>query len=63
MMEDHYLPFEDRCVDLMEAQLAADVAELAIDDLIAISHFIDRIGGLENALMAMQTLRDIERAA
>jgi hypothetical protein len=31
--------------------------------LIAISHFIDRIGGLENTLMAMQTLRDIERAA
>ncbi len=46
----------------IEAALTMSGADLKLDQLLAIERFIEQIGGLENARLAMDTLRKIERA-
>ncbi len=62
MHDDVYIRLQDRSLDLIQELLAADGEDLSIDELISIEHFIEDIGGIENAVMAVETLREIERA-
>lgn len=63
MHDDLYIRLQDRSLELIEALLSADGEELSLDELIAVEYFIEQIGGLENAQMAIQALKEIEEAA
>lgn len=54
---------QDLSADELEAVLAAVGDDIRANDLLAIQHFVQRIGGLENARLAIETLREIEDAA
>ncbi len=54
---DHFTPEELRAV------LAADNSDMSEGDVIALQDFIRRIGGLENAQLAVEMLEQIDRAA
>lgn len=54
---------QDQSADIIAAQLASDGSELSLEELIAVEQFLAQIGGLENAVLAVQLLRRLERAA
>ncbi len=54
---DHFTPEE------LRAALAADNSDMSEGDVIALQDFIRRIGGLENAQLAVEMLEQIDRAA
>ncbi len=47
----------------MKAILSADLDQLDDDQVLAIKDFVIRVGGLRNARMAVEMLRQLEDAA
>lgn len=61
--EEVYIRLQDRSLQLIESQLTADIDDLAIDELLAVEDFLDHIGGLENAYLAIALLKRLDPAA
>ena len=61
--EEAYIRLQDRSLELIEAQLLADIDDLTIDELLAVDDFLEHIGGPENAQLALALLKRIDRAA
>ena len=61
------MPYEIRVQDLSATEiaeiLAADGNDLTADEATALQKFIEDIGGLENALAAVEMLEELEQAA
>lgn len=49
--------------EALRAQLAANLNDLSDEQIEAVEDFILRIGGIENAMLAVEMLDEIERAA
>jgi hypothetical protein len=62
-MDDESIPLQDRSLDEIEAVLAQGADDITIDEWLAVSDFIESIGGLDNALLAIDALRRLENAA
>jgi hypothetical protein len=56
-----------RIQDLSAAEIAAAIAashaELSMEELLAVEEFVDRIGGIRNAQLAIDMLYKLEDAA
>lgn len=61
--EEAYIRLQDRSLELIEAQLSADLDELTIDELLAVDDFLQQIGGQENARLAIALLKTLETTA
>lgn len=62
LMSD-YFRIDDLCAADMKAILSADLDQLDDDQILAIKDFVIRVGGLRNARMAVEMLRQLENAA
>jgi hypothetical protein len=58
---DHKDKLEDRSADAIERAFSRDIPN-SLDEALAIEDFIDRIGGIENARAAIETLQYLENA-
>ena len=54
---------QDLDADLIKAALSGDGTDISHEQAAAISDFIDSIGGIENAMLAVEMLKDLEEAA
>ncbi len=63
MFRNRCLRLEDQSTETLAAQLAADSADLTLDELIAVERFVEQIGGIENARLAIEMLNKLDRAA
>jgi len=54
---------EDMSSDEIRELLASDGKDLTELEAVALRDFIDRIGGIENAVLAIDFLDDLEKAA
>lgn len=61
-MDDEYR-IEDLAADELAELLAEEGADLNDDQALALKQFIEQIGGFENALLAVEMLGQIEKAA
>lgn len=61
--EAHDVRIQDLSADEIEAVLSAVGEDIRANDLLAIQQFVQRIGGMANARLAIETLREIEDAA
>lgn len=61
-MDDEYR-IEDLAADEIAELLAEEGADLDDDQALALKQFIEQIGGIENALLAVEMLGQIEKAA
>jgi hypothetical protein len=59
----HHPRIEDLSVDELKAVLVAAVDDLTEEQIQAIENFIDRVGGLDNATLAIEMLSHLEKAA
>jgi hypothetical protein len=57
------LRLEDLPTVEIKAALCASGEELSDDQILAIREFVIRVGGLENARLAVEMLAELERAA
>lgn len=55
-----HVRLQDRSVAHIEAQLLAEFDDLTIEELLAVDEFIERIGGHENAYLAIHFLKKLE---
>jgi hypothetical protein len=53
----------DLDADRIKAALCGDGSEITDEQAAAISDFIDSIGGIENAMLAVEMLKDLDEAA
>jgi hypothetical protein len=58
-----YFRVDDLNAEDMKAILSANVEQLDDDQVLAIKDFVHRVGGLRNARMAVEMLRQLEDAA
>jgi hypothetical protein len=63
MYRNRCLRLEDQSAETLAEQLAADSAELTVEELLAVERFVEQIGGLENARLAVDMLAKLDRAA
>ena len=58
-----YLRIQDLTAAEIEAAIDAANVELGIDEIMAVQDFVDQIGGLANARLAIEMLSKLEDAA
>jgi hypothetical protein len=58
-----YFSIDDLSASDMKAILSADLDQLDDDQVLAIKDFVIRVGGLKNARIAVEMLRQLEDAA
>jgi len=58
-----YFSIDDMSAADMKSILSADLEQLDDDQVLAIKDFVIRVGGLRNARMAVEMLRQLEDAA
>jgi hypothetical protein len=58
-----YFSIDDMSAADMKAILSADLDQLDDDQVLAIKDFVIRVGGLRNARIAVEMLRQLEDAA
>jgi hypothetical protein len=54
------LRIDDLPAEQIRAALSIDPTELPFEEALAIEDFLDRIGGIENALLAVRMLESLE---
>jgi len=57
------LRIEDLAPEEIHDVLLADGNDLSEEETLALTEFIDRIGGIENAMAAVELLTEVEEAA
>jgi hypothetical protein len=62
-MDDQSIALQDRSLEEIEAVLAQGADDVTYEQWLAVQDFIESIGGLDNALMAIDALRRLENAA
>jgi hypothetical protein len=62
-MDEELLSLQDRSLDEIEAVLAQGADDITFEQWVAVQEFIESIGGLDNALLALDALRRLENAA
>jgi hypothetical protein len=60
---DMWLRIDSLSTDELRAALSVDLNELPEEEAFAIRDFVDRIGGIENAYLAIELLEELEEAA
>ena len=63
MYRNRCLHLEDQSAETLAAQLAAKSADLTLEELMAVERFVEQIGGIENARLAVEMLKKLDRAA
>ena len=59
---DDYFRIDDLSAAEMKSILSADLDQLDDDQVLAIKDFVIRVGGLRNARMAVEMLKQLEQA-
>jgi hypothetical protein len=59
---DEYFRIDDLSAGDMKSILSADLDQLDDDQVLAIKDFVIRVGGLRNARMAVEMLKELEQA-
>jgi len=54
---------QDLSAEEIESAIASTDVDLGVDDLLAVQDFIEQIGGLSNARLAIEMLSKLEDAA
>lgn len=54
---------QDLTAEEIEAAIASTDVDLGVDDLLAVQDFIEQIGGIANARLAIEMLSKLEDAA
>lgn len=62
-MHDETISLQDRSLDEIEAVLAQGADDITYEQWLAVQDFVESIGGLDNALLAVEALRRLENAA
>ncbi len=62
-MDDDSISLQDRSLEEIEAVLAQGADDITFEQWLAVQEFVGSIGGLENALLAVDALRRLEDAA
>jgi hypothetical protein len=63
LMHDETISLQDRSLDEIEAVLAQGADDITYEQWLAVQDFVESIGGLDNALLAVEALRRLEKAA
>jgi hypothetical protein len=58
-----FLPLDELAADDIEAALDVSASESTLEHWLAVHDFLDRIGGLANAKLAVQVLRSFEASS
>lgn len=62
-MDELSIALQDRSLAEIEAVLAQGADDITYEQWLAVQDFIESIGGLDNAMMAIDALRRLEDAA
>jgi hypothetical protein len=62
-MDDDCISLQDRSLAEIEAVLAQGADDITLDQWLVVQDFLIAIGGLDNALLAVNALRQLEDAA
>jgi len=57
-----WLRIDSLSADELRAALSVDLDELTEEEAFAIRDFVDRIGGIDNAYLAIELLEELEEA-
>lgn len=62
-MHDETISLQDRSLEEIESVLAQGADDITYEQWIAVQDFVESIGGLDNAMLAVEALRRLENAA